>query len=225
MAELPASPVLPKEFFESWLPGAYAESGLADESQGLEVTLGVRLEGEEGGEWLMHLRAGALEVEPGSREEAAFSVVQSVADWRGALWEERGGFLGRQAASLFRPEARAAAAPGGMGSLAPSPAALGQLSGLDGLIRMVVAGGAGGDWKVDFKLGRGPLQAEPSTTVTITAEDAEAMGRGELDPMQAFMAGRIQVAGDMALLMQVQAIQMQAAIAAASSPGGGKPGA
>jgi hypothetical protein len=224
MPELPASPVLPKEFFESWLPEAYATSGLAAEGAGLEVTLGVRLEGDGGGEWLMHVRGGALQVEPGSREKAAFSVVQSVEDWRGALWEERGGFLGRQAASLFRPEARAAA-PGGMGSLAPSPAALGMLSGLDGVIRMVVAGGTGGDWRVDFKLGRGPLPDEPTTTVTIAAADADAMAQGKLDPMQAFMAGRIQVAGDMALLMQVQAIQMQAALAAASRPPGGKPGA
>ena len=42
------------------------------------------------------------------------------------------------------------------------------------------------------------------------------MAAGTLDPMQAFMAGRIQVAGDMALMMQMQAIQMQAAAAAAS---------
>ena len=36
------------------------------------------------------------------------------------------------------------------------------------------------------------------------------MERGELDPLQAFMAGRVRIAGDMALLMQMQAIQMQA---------------
>jgi putative sterol carrier protein len=44
----------------------------------------------------------------------------------------------------------------------------------------------------------------------VTAEDAAALERGELDPMQAFMSGRIQIAGDMTLLMQMQAIQMQA---------------
>ncbi len=51
----------------------------------------------------------------------------------------------------------------------------------------------------------------PTTTVSVSAADAAALERGELDPMQAFMAGRIQVAGDMTLLMQMQAIQMQAA--------------
>jgi putative sterol carrier protein len=43
------------------------------------------------------------------------------------------------------------------------------------------------------------------------------MERGELNPMEAFMAGRIKVAGDMTLMMQMQAIQMQAAQAAAAS--------
>jgi len=76
------------------------------------------------------------------------------------------------------------------------------------MIRMVVAGGPSGDWKVNFKLGPGPIPAEPSTTVTISADDASAMERGELDPMQAFMAGRIQIAGDMALMMQMQAATM-----------------
>ena len=103
---------------------------------------------------------------------------------------------------------------------APSPAALEQMRQLDGVIRMVVAGGEGGDWKVDFKLGPGEIPTEPTTTITVTADDAAAMERGELDPMQAFMSGRMQVMGDMALMMQMQAIQMQAAAAAAAAAKG-----
>ena len=60
---------------------------------------------------------------------------------------------------------------------------------------------------------------EPTTTITVKAEDADAMERGELDPMQAFMSGRILVAGDMALMMQMQAIQMQAQAAAQPKTG------
>ncbi len=45
----------------------------------------------------------------------------------------------------------------------------------------------------------------------MAAEDSEAMDRGDLDPMEAFMGGKMLVTGDMALVMQVQAIQMQAA--------------
>lgn len=220
MAEFPTSPIPPKEFMESWLPEAFADAELPPGSEGVDVKLGVKLDGSEGGEWIFRLNDGKLDVEAGSREDAAFTVLQSVDDWRGALWEGRGGAFGQGAVAMFKPGAAAAADAGGgmaMGAAAPSPAALEQMRALDGVIRMVVAGGEGGDWSVDFKLGPGAIPEEPTTTITVTAEDADAMARGELDPMQAFMAGRIQVAGDMALMMQMQAIQMQAAAAAASS--------
>ncbi len=163
----------------------------------------MRLEGEGGGEWVLHLRGGGLEVRPGPRNEAAFTLVQSVADWRGALFEGRGGPFGRQAAGLFRPGEAAGSGP------ELTPAILDQLRALRGLIRMVVSG-PGGDWSVAFQLGPGDIPAEPTTTLTVSEEDAAAMERGELDPLQAFMAGRVRIAGDMALLMQMQAIQMQA---------------
>jgi putative sterol carrier protein len=75
---------------------------------------------------------------------------------------------------------------------------------------VIVAGGAAGDWRVDFKLGPGAIPESPTTTVSIHAEDADQMQRGELNPMDAFMAGRIQLAGDLTLVMQLQAAQMQA---------------
>jgi putative sterol carrier protein len=81
---------------------------------------------------------------------------------------------------------------------------------------MVVTGGEGGDWQVGLKLGPGAIPEQPAATVTLAAEDAAAMERGELDPVQAFMAGRLQVEGDVSLLMQVQAVRMQGAAAAGS---------
>lgn len=215
MAEFPASPIPPKEFMESWLPEAFADTELPPGSEGVDVKLGVRLDGSDGGEWVVHLRQGSMAVAATARDEAAFTVVQSVEDWRGALWEGRGGAFGQGAVAMFKPGATASGG-GPMGAAAPSPAALQQMQSLDGVIRMVVAGGDAGDWSVAFKLGPGAIPEEATTTVTVTAEDADAMARGELDPMQAFMAGRIQVAGDMALMMQMQAIQMQAAAAAAA---------
>ncbi len=207
MAEFPASPLTPAEFFEQWLPNAFAESDAGERVQDVDTKLGVQLRGEGGGEWVMHVSQGSLRVSAEARSETAFSIVQSVDDWRGSLWEGRGGAFGAQAAALFRP---GSAPSGPAAQAAPSPAALEQLRTLDGVIRMVVAGGEGGDWSVDFKLGPGALPEEPTTTVTVQAEDAEAMAQGQLDPMQAFMSGKIQVAGDMALMMQMQMVMMQA---------------
>jgi len=212
MAELPASPIPPKQFIEEWLPRAFAEAEVPPEAREVDVQLGVYLHGDEGGEWVLHMQRGELRVAPGSRDQAAFTFVQSVVDWRGALWEGRGGAIGRQAVAMFKPGAPAAAArPGQMGAGPPSPAALAEMQKLNGMIRMEVTGAEGGDWSVAFKIGPGPIPEQATTTISMSAADAEALERGELDPMQAFMSGRMRVAGDMTLMMQMQAIQMQVA--------------
>ena len=209
MSDFPASPLAPSEFLEDWLPRAFATVELPDDVKSVELELGVVLEGQGGGEWVFQLLGGKLAVRPGSRVSAAFTLLQSVADWRGALWEGRGGAIGKGASTVFRPASLAGieTAAGGM-LKPPGPAALAQMRSLDGLLSLVVSGGAGGDWGVGFKLGPGDIPAEPNTKVTLTADDAAALERGELNPLEAFMAGRIQVDGDVALLMQMQAAAM-----------------
>jgi len=204
MVEFPSEPVSAREFFEEVIPAAFAEVELPEGAQENAVKLGVQLDGEGGGEWLFSLVDERLQVERGSRSDAAFSLVQSVEDWRGALWERRGGAIGRQASNLFRPGAVSVDG-------APKPELLVPLQELDGLIRLVVEGGEGGDWSLGLKLGPGEIPSEASATVSVSADDAVAMESGDLDPMQAFMTGRIQVSGDMALVMQFQLILMQAA--------------
>jgi len=226
MSAFPASPIPPSEFMERVLPQALADAGLPEGTDDLAVKLGVRLEGEDGGEWVLEIGGGDVRVTPGSRADAAFTYAQSVDDWRGALWEGRGGAVGRAAAALFRPEWRAEAGAGAPGlGAAPSPAALEAMRSLSGVVRLVVSegeGGAGGpgSWRLDLVLGPGEIPAEATTTVHVSADDAEAMGRGELDPMQAFMAGRIRVEGDMTLMLQMQAAQLQAAGAMAGGSSG-----
>ncbi len=205
MADFPDSPLSPAEFLEDWFPRAFAAADVPDEVKAVELLLGVKLEGQGGGEWLFQMQGGDIVVRAEPRTEAAFTVVQTVDDWRGALWEGRGGAIGRTAAKVFRPSELRTGEPGPAGLSAPGPAALARMRSLDGLVRMIVSGAEGGDWGVGFKLGPGEIPAEASTTVTVTADDASAMERGEFNPLEAFMAGRIQVDGDVALLMQMQA--------------------
>ena len=202
MPELPSDPISPKQFMEVFLPAALGEASLDAET---EVMLGLQLEGDGGGEWVLQLSGGSFQIDQKSREEAAFTLVQSVDDWRGALWEGRGGVFGEQASALLT---RGAA--GEEDAPPPNAKVLEQLAALGGLIQVTVTGGEGGDWTTGFKLGPGALPDEPTTHIKIDAADAEAMQSGALDPMQAFMSGKIQVIGDMALMMQMQAIAMQA---------------
>jgi hypothetical protein len=205
VADFPASPIPPQEFFESFIPAAYAEADLPGSIAALDFKLGVRLEGQEGGQWLLHLSDGSLSVEAGSRDGAVITLVQSVDDWRGALWQGRGGTFGRGLTSFFRPGAvQADDAP------PPEPGVLEQVKTLSGSIELRVTGGEGGAWSATLVLGSGDVSAEPATTLTVSEADSEALERGELDPLQAFMSGRIQIGGDMSLLMQLQAVSMEA---------------
>ena len=120
MPEFPAAPVPPSDFMEAYLGPAFAEAEAFRASLGdVEERLGVKLAGPGGGEWVVAIRAGQVDVLAESRETAALTLVLSVDDWCGALWEGRGGAIGKQAAALFRPgETPTAAGPGA----APSPA-------------------------------------------------------------------------------------------------------
>ena len=202
MAELPSAPISPKEFMEDFMPAALGEASL---DAATEVKLGLQLEGDGGGEWVVDISSGSFQIDQTSREDASFTLVQSVDDWRGALWEGRGGVFGEQASALLTQ-----GAAGEEGAPPPNPEALEQLAALGGLIQVTVTGGEGGDWTTGFKLGPGALPDEPTTHIKIDAADAAAMQSGALDPMQAFMSGKIQVIGDMALMMQMQAIAMSA---------------
>ena len=78
---------------------------------------------------------------------------------------------------------------------------------------MVVSDSAG-DWRVGLQLGPGEIPTRPTTEVCLSATDADQMATGDLKPIEAFMAGRIRILGDMGLVLQMQAAQMQAAAGA-----------
>lgn len=201
MPDFPPEPISPSQFMEEFVPAMMAEATIPSDT---EVTLGIRLEGEEGGEWTVSLAEGHVAVEKQPRDLAVLTLVQSVEDWHGALWEGRGGVFGQQAMALFTGGREA---DEGQGS---QLGALSALASLDGLIRIRVTEGDSGDWATGFKLGPGPIPEQPTTEIEISAEDARAMQEGSLDPMQAFMSGKIRVTGDMALMMQMQAVLMAA---------------
>ena len=86
-------------------------------------------------------------------------------------------------------------------------------STLAGTVGIEVTGGADGDRAVQaaFDGGRlttvGPGPADgPDATVTVSGEDVRAVLDGDLDPSVAFMQGRMKVAGDMRLVLDLLAL-------------------
>lgn len=47
---------------------------------------------------------------------------------------------------------------------------------------------------------------EADATVTLDFEDFKALAKGDMDPMMAFMQGKLQVAGDMGVAMKLQSL-------------------
>ena len=209
LPSFPTDPVAPAAILEDFLPRLFATLADGRALPETAVELGVQIAGDGGGEWVYRVRDGGLRVERASRMDAAMTVIQSVEDWRGALWEGRGGIFGRAANALLKGDALLALRDKA-GDREPDFAALEPLSRLDGLVQVVLVGDEGGDWGLGVKLGPGDVPEEPSAIVRIRAEDAAAIERGELDPLQAFMGGQIEVLGDMTLVLQMQAVLMQA---------------
>lgn len=85
-----------------------------------------------------------------------------------------------------------------------------QLSNSQGVYQFVLTGEDGGHWYVGvqesgLKVAAGDAE-NPGVTITMQAEDFKALSAGTLNPMSAFMGGKLQVAGDMSLALKLQTL-------------------
>jgi hypothetical protein len=75
---------------------------------------------------------------------------------------------------------------------------------IDGRISFEIQGRRRRRWAIDVAFGRSGMRAgRPRSTVRVDSRTCEELSRGTLVPLQALLAGRLQVEGDRALVMQV----------------------
>ncbi len=76
------------------------------------------------------------------------------------------------------------------------------------VIQVNLTGEGGGNWIVDVADGKCQVSegtaTSPKATITAGAADYLAVALGQLNAVSAFMAGKIKVTGDMALVMSFQ---------------------
>ena len=79
--------------------------------------------------------------------------------------------------------------------------------GLDAVIQFKFSGAEAGDWFATIKDGKCTIEqgAFPTPKMTLSADSADYVKifTGELDGMQAFMAGKLKLAGDLNLAMKL----------------------
>lgn len=85
-----------------------------------------------------------------------------------------------------------------------------KVQGINSVMFFDLSGEEGGQWTLTLadegvRLEEGET-ASPNVTFSMEAQDFIAIANGELNPISAFMQGKVKVSGDMALAMRLQSI-------------------
>jgi putative sterol carrier protein len=80
--------------------------------------------------------------------------------------------------------------------------------GVNSVIHFKFTGAEAGDWNATIRdgkvnVGKGAPEEKPNLTLTADSADYVKIFTGELDGMQAFMQGKIKLAGDLNLAMKL----------------------
>lgn len=85
-----------------------------------------------------------------------------------------------------------------------------KLAGIEASVLWVIEGDGGGSFGMTFSGGELTMEEgdkpDATATVTLSVDTWKEMANGDTNPQAAFMSGKMQVAGDMSILMQLQGI-------------------
>jgi hypothetical protein len=179
------------EFFERWLPEAFAASGRRVPPG--TPTVRASISGSGGGAWDLAADDGALVVRAPGREPPDVWIRQSAADLRVVL----GGLdpdlpelvpAGWSVQQLFVVE----------------PADVDLLGQISGRLLFELEGRRRRRWAIDVGIGKaGASAGRPRATLRLDATTFEGLRSGAVPPMQPLFDGRLKLEGDRALAMQM----------------------
>jgi hypothetical protein len=187
----PPAGIAPAEFFERWLPEAFAASGRRVPPGA--PTVRASISGSEGGAWDLAAEDGALVVHAAGREPPDVWIRQSVADLRVVL-----GGLDPDLPELV---------PAGWSVqqlFVVDPADVDLLRQISGRLLFELEGNRRRRWAIDVGIGKTGVSAgRPRATLRLDATTFEGLRSGAVPPMQPLFDGRLKLEGDRALAMQM----------------------
>ena len=189
----PPRDITPHGFFTDWLPREFASEFGAGKRSAADITVAIHLEGSDGGEWVLDVKSGGLQVRaPGQAGPAPLvSLRQPVADWRALAVGEDG------PVDLAPPQASP------LDVLFVDPASRQIMGAVKGTVRFEVTGYNDRTWWMHVKFGTQPEADPPDATIAIDAETYARMLARQLAPPEAYFSGKIVLRGDTALAMQL----------------------
>ncbi len=196
----PPEDITPNAFFSDWLPAQIGDfkDMIKEVGSGISASSSVRVTGDNGGEWAIGLDNGEVAISEGLKDDSLVTITIS-----------EGNFV--EAVTGKRAEVPLGMPGGAAGGMDPLKAIEEMKSKMDALKN--ISGSF--QFKIDddspfaatIKFA-GPMTEEPTATIIINSETATELATGELNPQAAFMSGKLQIQGDMGLLMQLAQFMM-----------------
>jgi len=179
------------DFFMNVLPREHARltKQAPSPADAANAVVGIKLEGDGGGEWTLDVRGADMEAKQGKPSDPDIWMRQPISDWRD--------FMSDVSGSGEMVPAKAGAGP----LVLTDSAVRMRLMSIRGSVKFELTGFRGRDWWMVLGV-RGGSPDDADATISMTTEDYKALVARQIDPMSCYMQGKVRLGGNTNVAMQ-----------------------
>lgn len=179
-----------KKFFEEVVPQIFRDelkSGPVQGMEGLDFKLQFRITGDNGATYGVVVKSGTeLQIVENGMPDPQISFELNEKDWRDSITGKEG--VDSVMGMFFNPAML-------------NKGKYDSLIGVKGVLNLVLSREAGEPFTAKLQFNNANL---PASTIKMKASEYSDMLKGKINPVTAFMSGKLKIAGDMGLAMKLQ---------------------